>query len=255
MKAVIKVLIIEDELPAVKRLRSMLKQHRPDWEVVHIIDTVEESVEYLNKKINIDLIFMDIQLADGHSFDIFNHVKLNIPVIFATAFNEFALKAFQVNGFDYILKPLTEEDFCRALDKYDSYHQSNSLDYNGLINAFKTGSSKSYKSRFLIKIGDQLKFVNVGDIAYFLYEDGYAQIITVQNDKFLLEESMDDLLKSVEPSMFFRINRKCIVHVNAIDKIHTYFNSRLKLELKPSCKFDIIVSRERVQDFKEFLGN
>lgn len=253
MNRVRKVLIIEDEIPAVKRMVSMIKKHRPNWIIIEIIDTIEESVHFIENNNEFDLIFMDIQLADGHSFDIFNHVKLTKPVIFATAYDEYAIKAFKVNGLDYLLKPLTDKDFLRAINKFEQLWNQDLRDISELLSSINT-NQQNYKSRYLIKIGDHYKFIAVADIAYFLYEDGYTKIVTRKNDHFLLEESIESIIKTLNPSSFFQINRKFILELNSIDKIYSYFNSRLKIELKPNYSEDIIVSRERVKAFKQFLN-
>ena len=248
----IQILIIEDELPAAKRLQQLIAKTAPTGEIIDIIDSIEDAVVWLKNNPTPDLIFMDIQLADGFSFEIFEQVKIESPVIFATAFNNYAIKAFQVNGLDYLLKPIEEAELQRAIIKFKQ-QQSQHIDYSQLSQILKNTATQNYKERFLIKISEQMKFVKVEDIAYFLSEDGYVFIITHKNDRFLLDAPLEQINPKLSPTLFFQINRKLILNINAIGKISTYFNSRLKLQLVPPTKEEVIVSRERVKNFKAWL--
>ena len=247
-----KVLIIEDELPAANRLQSLIKKLRPSASVVEIIDSVSDSIDFLNSNPELDLIFMDIQLADGLSFEIFKHHTLECPVIFTTAYDHYALKAIKVNGLDYLLKPLEEEEFNLALNKFDSTEPRKSFDFLTVIEQLKQGNPE-YRSRFLVKLGDQLKMVNVADIAYFYSEAGHVSLVSNTGKTLLIDFTLDQLENELNPSQFFRISRKSIVSIPAITQIHSYFNSRLKLELTPKMDEETIVSRERVQAFKAWL--
>ena len=256
------ILIIEDEIPAAKRLQQLIAKAEPEWITIDVIDSIDDAVLWLKSKPKPDLIFMDIQLADGFSFEIFEQIQVESPVIFATAFNEYAIKAFQVNGLDYLLKPIEEAELYRAIEKFKKQYDTSlaqkdpdnlALDYSQLALLLKNVNTPVYKERFLIKIGEQMKFVKVEDIAYFLSEDGYVFIITHRNDRFLIDDSLEQISAKLKPTLFFKINRKLILNINAIDKISVYFNSRLKLQLKPITKDEVIVSRERVKGFKGWL--
>lgn len=258
----LQILIIEDELPAAKRLQQLIAKAEPEWRIIEVIDSIEDAVLWLKNQPKPDLIFMDIQLADGFSFEIFEQIQIESPVVFATAFNEYAIKAFQVNGLDYLLKPIEETELHRAIKKFKKQYNTSptqetsgnpALDYSQLALLLKNVNTTAYKERFLIKIGEQMKFVKVEDIAYFRSEDGYVFIITHRNDRFLIDDSLEQINPKLKPTLFFQINRKLILNINAIDKISAYFNSRLKLQLLPNTKDDVIVSRERVKNFKGWL--
>jgi len=249
-----KVLLIEDEFPAAKRLRKLIEQTCPDAEVIEVIDSVEMAVKWLREFETPDLIFMDIQLADGLSFDIFTQVDVESPVVFTTAYDQYTLKAFKVNSVDYLLKPIDVKELEAAVHKYKTLYQSNmEFDSSVLAQLVANISENKYKERFLVKIGQQLTYVSVEDIAYFYSDDGMLYVQTVQHKRHVLDYTLDQLEKMIDSKFFFRINRKIITHLKAIKKIHTYFNSRLKLELDPAIDLDVIVSRDRVGDFKEWL--
>jgi DNA-binding LytR/AlgR family response regulator len=248
-----KILIIEDELPAANRLQQLMQSLEPDWEVIKVIDSIEDTVIWLKEHSKPDLIFMDIQLADGFSFEIFEQIEVESPVIFATAFNEYAINAFKVNGLDYLLKPIETNELERAIGKFKTYFNTPAFDYSHLSELLKKNDTQTYKERFLIKMGEQMKFIQVKDIAYFLSEDGYVFIVSDKNDRFILDDPLEQIIKKLNPGTFFQINRKMILHIDSIQKINTYFNSRLKLELAPDPKTEVIVSRERAKGFKQWL--
>ena len=249
-----KILIIEDERPAAKRLSKLILSEKPKAQIIEMLDSVETAVEWFGNNTNPDLIFMDIQLADGLSFDIFNHIEISSPVIFTTAYDQYTLKAFKVNSVDYLLKPIDADDLKNALCKFDTYFQKQqAFDATGIENLLQSLSQKSYKERFLIKIGQNLTYLPVEDIIYFYPEDGS---VYAQNDKgkrYILDYTLDQLETQLDPDLFFRINRKYFIQLKSIQKISTWFNSRLKLELRPKPEGEIIVSRERVGDFKAWL--
>ena len=249
-----KILIIEDELPAARRLERMVLEVEPDWEIIQIIDSVELAIQYLEGNASIDLIFMDIQLADGYSFDIFEQVKIKVPVIFATAYDEYAVKAFKVNGLDYLLKPIESDDLERALAKFNKNKQTVQLDYSQLMQLM-TNKEKTYKERFLVKKGDELKFVETQQIAHLHADTGYVTLTTHQGDRFLLDYTLDHLKEQLPPKQFFQINRQFIVNIQSISVINTWFNNRLKLKLTPRVDEEVTVSRERVKDFKRWLDS
>lgn len=250
-----KVLIIEDEKPAAKRLTKMVKTCRPDCEIIDTLDSVEVAVDWLKNHSKPDLIFMDVQLADGISFEIFGQTEVTSPIIFTTAYDEYALQAFKVNSLDYLLKPIDPEELDKALCQYDKYtRQGNKTVNNSAIeHLLQTLTKKEYKERFLVKIGQQLTYLKVNDIAYFYSEDGLIFACQQNGKRHNLDYTLDQLADLLNPNDFFRINRKIITHLPSIKKIHTYFNSRLKLELAPNTTLETIVSRDRVSDFKKWL--
>ncbi len=249
-----KILIIEDELPAARRMERMILKEEPSWEVAKIIDSVEFAVDYLKKKPEIDLIFMDIQLADGYSFDIFEQVDIQIPVIFATAYDEYAIQAFKVNGLDYLLKPIESDDLARAIDKFKNTKNAVRLDYSQLLQLM-TNKEKTYKERFLVKKGEQLIFIETASIAHLQSDSGYVNLTTHEGDRFLIDYTLDTLKEKLPPKQFFQINRQFIVNIKSISVINTWFNNRLKLKLKPEIAAEVTVSRERVKDFKKWLDS
>lgn len=247
------ILIIEDELPAARRMERMILKEEPSWTINRIIDSLETAVGYLKTKPKVDLIFMDIQLADGYSFEIFEQVDVQVPVIFATAYDEYAVQAFKVNGLDYLLKPIEKEELCRAITKFKEYSFTNKLDYSELLTLIKAKEA-TIKERFLVKKGDELKFIETKDIAYFQSDTGYVNITTHQGERFLIDFTLDYLRDQLSVQYFFQINRQFIVNVKSISVINTWFNNRLKLKLTPSVDTDVVVSRDRVKAFKVWLG-
>jgi two-component system, LytTR family, response regulator LytT len=257
-----KILIIEDEAPAAKQLTKMLQKNDPSITIIETIDSVEASVKWLNTFPSPDAIFMDIQIADGLSFDIFNHTNINCPVVFTTAFDQYAIKAFRVNALDYLLKPIDEDELNDVIlklkqQKGTSREGGTSYPFNpDFLQNLRTKftNPNAFKTRFLIKQGTSLNFVETQDIAYFFSEDGLTHFYSIQNKKHLIEQTLDDLEHQLNPSDYFRINRKIIVSIKSIKKISPHFNSRLKLELNPHYLEEIFVARERVADFKTWLG-
>ncbi|MEL6717095.1 MAG: LytTR family DNA-binding domain-containing protein [Bacteroidota bacterium] len=251
-----KILIVEDEYHAVKRLKSLIKECRPKAEIVATVDSVEDGVEWLNQNPHPDLAFFDIQLADGLSFDIFRQTKLEIPIIFTTAFNEYAIQAFKVNSVDYLLKPVDEEELANAFQKFDRLQPKTTAYDADTINALMQSIlEKNYTERFLIKIGQQLMYLPTSDIAYFYSESSLSFIKTKSNQKHLVDYTLDQLESMLPPKKFFRINRKMIVSVSCIHRVAPYFNSRLVLQVLPKdSDLEFIVSRERSKKFKDWLG-
>ncbi len=249
------ILIVEDEPEAAARLSKLLKDLRPDVHIVASIDSVKSAVKWIGSNSSPELIFMDIQLADGLSFEIFEQVEIKVPVIFTTAYNEYALKAFKVNSIDYILKPLDKDEVAAAFRKYENLTgQLQPRDKMiESIGAAMQMLTKRYKERFVIKVGEHLRSVEVGDVLYFYSLEKTTFAVTSDARKHVLDFTLDQLEGLVDPAKFFRINRKYIVAVGAIRDMISHTNSRLKLLLKSSDDDDIIVARERVQEFKDWL--
>jgi DNA-binding LytR/AlgR family response regulator len=249
------VLIIEDEPLAAQRLEKIAKELKPGIKVVDKIDSVKRSIEWLRKNDPPDLILMDIQLADGISFRIFEQCEVKSPVIFTTAFDEYALKAFKVNSIDYILKPVDKEELSNAFKKHEVLTQSANQNEKVMesIGYAMQMLTKKYKERFVVKVGEHLKSVEVAEVLFFfsLEKTTFAQ--TRDGRKHILDFTMDQVEGLINPERFFRINRKYFVAVDSIQDMISYTNSRLKLVLKTSDDPEIIVARERVQEFKDWL--
>ena len=250
------VLIIEDEPFAQQELMRLLNGIDPDIRVMRCIDSVEESVSYLEGGSTIDLIFMDIQLSDGISFEIFNRTEVTPPVIFTTAYDEYAIKAFKVNSIDYLLKPIEEEDLARALEKFrkwESKQGGGTFFTNQQLEKVLGLYKPTHKSRLVVKMGDRIKHVEAKEIAYFYSEDKVTFIITTAGERYMLNYSLEQLEQMMNPDDFYRLNRKYIAHIDAIGSIDKYFNSRLKIGLKPEVEDDVLISRTKVSDFLNWL--
>jgi len=252
------VLIIEDEKAAAKRLINQLAEIRHDYRVLECIDTVEYAINWFNANPLPDLVFLDIQLADGTCFEIFEQVRSEIPVIFTTAYDSYAIKSFELNSIDYLLKPVSIDKLSRALDKFDTlqdYFQKNlpSTEIINKLSAFIT-NKKPYKSRFLIPQPDGYLPLLTDDISYFYFESNKVYIISKTGEKYNFNYSLDRLEKELDPNLFYRANRSFIVSVSSIKKIHNYFNYKIKLELMPSSRKELIISRLRVNGFKKWYN-
>lgn len=249
-----RILIIEDERPAAHQLAKLLREARPDAILFEHIESVSRAVEWLKREPSPDLIFMDIQLADGLSFDIFTHIPIQAPVIFTTAYDQYTLRAFKVNSIDYLLKPVEPEELKAALDKYDQvFRRPAPLDNRLVEQLIQSLSQPAFKERFLIKTGQSISFLPVEEIRYLYAEEGLVYARTPLNRKHHLDYTLDQLEESLDPTRFFRLNRKIITHIEAITRISPFFNSRLIVDLQPPADFDVIVSRDRVNPFKHWL--
>jgi DNA-binding LytR/AlgR family response regulator len=244
------VVIIEDERLSAQRLELMLQELSSDLRVVSRLSSVKQSIEWFATHSLPDLIFMDIQLNDGLSFEILDHIKGEPPVIFTTAYDEYAIRAFKFKSVDYLLKPIDQDELVLALQKYSRHHQSGYGPYSEISKMF----SRDYRQRFLIKVGEQYVPVKTNEIAYFYFDNGMTYLRTFQQKRFPMDHSLERLMEMVDPLEFFRINRKLIVALNSVKQIHGYFNSRLLLKIEPEFEDEVIVSRERVNDFKGWIG-
>ncbi|AFL83441.1 response regulator of the LytR/AlgR family [Belliella baltica DSM 15883] len=246
------ILIIEDENPAAKRLMQLIKEILPTAILYGNLDSVESSIDRLSSNPAPDLIFCDIQLADGLSFSIFENIEVNSPIIFTTAFDQYAIKAFKLNSIDYLLKPIDPKELKHAIEKFQQQTQTPNLDFNKIKEIIQA-ENKTYKSRFLVKIGEKIQSIPTSDAAYFYSEERITFLKTYENKKFVLDYTLDQLENMLEPKQFFRLNRKYITSFSSISEIHTYSNSRLKIILKDCSDNDILVSREKVGAFKDWL--
>ncbi len=249
------VLIIEDELPAANRLVKMLESIDSSIQVVNRIDSVEASVKFLQTDPTVDLIFMDIQLADGLSFDILSQVNIQTPVIFTTAFDQYTLKAFKLNSIDYLLKPIDEKELRQAVYKYNRIYRQPESDYpDKLLQLVKEMNLRQYKERLLIKRGQQLSYLKTNSIAYCFADGKLCYAVDFSGNRHMIENNLSVLEEQLQPSRFFRINRHLLVNIESVKKVHTWLGGRLKLEIDPGTSVETIVSRERVNAFKEWLG-
>lgn len=243
-----KVLVIEDEIPAQEELVRILRKHFPNIEIVDIIGFVRDSVEWLRNNTT-DLIFMDIQLLDGCCFDIFDVVEVRTPIIFTTAYDQYALKAFKVNSVDYLLKPVDEDELVAAVRKMD-YKYDN---IRNLIESYMP--TVRYKTRISVKTGDIYRFLLIDEVAYFHSEDGFTYAVTNNETKHIVDYTISSLETQLDPKRFFKLSRGCIVSIDSIEKITAYFNSRLKVTLKGRKNISIILSRVRVPDFLNWIDD
>jgi len=249
------VLIIEDEKPAAKRLEQLIKKCQPDVTILDQPESVKATVRWLKGNAAPDLMFVDIQLADNLSFEIFRQVRVETPVIFTTAYDQYTLQAFKLNSIDYLLKPIEEEELQQALQKYHRFFDAPKrvMDAEMVKKIMQSFEQPSYKERFIVKAGQQLSYIQVDDICYFYSEDGLAFAQLGNSKRHSIDYTLDRLEPILDPSQFFRLNRKVIAHIKSIRKIEPYFNSRLVVTLHPKPAFDVIVSRDRASDFKAWL--
>ena len=249
------VLIIEDEAPAANRLTVLLQRISNEINVVQKLDSVEAAVNYLQSASNIDLIFMDIQLADGLSFDIFQRTTVTTPVIFTTAFDQYTLKAFKVNSIDYLLKPIDEAELNCAVDKYRRFYYKKDDDFSEkIIKLMREMNTTAYTERLLIKRGQQLSYLKTATTAYCYADGKLCYAVDFDSNKYLLETNLSQLEEQLHPAKFYRINRTLLVNIESIMKVHTWLGGRLKLELSLKAHAETVVSRERVSGFKNWLG-
>lgn len=248
-----KVLIVEDEAPAYRRLQRLIESVKPDCEIIEVLDSISGAVEYFNENHQIDLIFMDIQLADGLSFEIFDKVEVDTPIIFTTAYNEFALKAFEVNSIDYLLKPIDEEDLRKAISKWEKFQlKKNSIDFKSILEQIKP-EDKNYKQRFLVKKRDQLKSINVENIAYWVLDHGNVWITTQAGEKFSYDKPLDEIEQNLDPKIFFRLNRQFIANIKSVKSASIYDKNKLLVHLSPEAEKPAVVSRDKAGDFKRWM--
>lgn len=248
------VIIIEDEKPSARRLQRML--NTVDVEANTLLHSVEESIEWFQENDHPDLIFLDIQLSDGLSFEIFETLEINSAVIFTTAYDEYALQAFKLNSIDYLLKPIDEDDLKVAVEKFKDrtpQKQSVTLDFNDIKKLLVNPIEREYKKRFSVKVGQHLKLINIEDIECIYSENKGTYVHTIDGRNYLLDMTLDQLEDELEPHIFFRVSRKFYVNINAIKDIISYTNSRLQIKLNHYKEQNIIVARERVKDFKNWL--
>jgi DNA-binding LytR/AlgR family response regulator len=266
------ILIVEDEEATARKLRRLVQEVEPDATVAGLTVSVDESVEWLQTHPKPDLILMDIELADGQSFEIFNRVSVTSPVIFVTAYDEYAIKAFKVNSIDYLLKPVKEDDLRAALTKLRMMKEAFFEQPDGLKTSLATLLRKlassstteesfafvpvepTYRDRFLVKQGQRLFSVPLSDVAYLFTRNKLSFLKTSDEHEWMIDYTMDELSTLLDPNRFFRLNRQIIAELRAIDKVNLYFNGKLKVSLHPVFEEEVIVSREKAGEFRIWLG-
>jgi two-component system, LytTR family, response regulator LytT len=253
-----KVIIIEDEAPAIRRLEKLLKEIIPTIEIIETFDSISSSTSYLSNHPRVDLIFSDIQLADGLSFEIFQQVKVTSPIIFTTAFNEYAIRAFKVNSIDYLLKPIDIKLLRLSIEKYQNLKKSTSFpELQPLLNqllANMTSPNDTFRQRFLVNYRDTFQRIDIEEIAYFLSENKLTQLVTHEGKSFIIPETLEELESSINPRLFFRANRQFLINSKSIQQIFTHFAGKLKIILCPSASQEVYVSRIKATIFKQWLN-
>lgn len=252
-----KVLIIEDEAPAFRRLNNLLNENHNEMEVIDVLDSVSDSLSWFANNDMPDLIFSDIQLADGLSFEIYGRTTVSCPIIFTTAYDEYMLEAFKTNGIDYLLKPIDETNLARSIEKFRGLTVQNdapndSPDLSALLAALD-GKSNVYKSRFLVKVGAKLIPLSVDNIAYFHSNEGATEIVTTSGKTYIIDPPLDELERSLDPQIFFRFNRKILGKFSSVQTVHQYFKGKLKVDMLPSLDGGAIISRDKARAFKDWM--
>lgn len=252
-----KTIIIEDEYPAAERLQRQIKKIDAKIEILAVLQSIESACEWLKNEESPDLIFSDIQLSDGLSFEIFDQISVKSPIIFTTSYDEYAIKAFKVKSIDYLLKPIKAIELERAIQKYKDFEHSFSkneyaLKIESLIDNLKPSHQK-YKNRFLVKSQEQLIPVSQEEIAYFFTSNEMVCLVRKDDKQWLVDYTLEELENLLDPSLFFRLNRQLIANISSIGQINTYFNGKLKLSLQPIFSQEVLISREKAQAFKNWL--
>lgn len=257
MSLALNVLIVEDETPAAEKLQRYLGRYSPEIRIAQVCDSVESTAAWLMAhQAEIDLIFMDIQLKDGISFAVFNKLQVEKPVIFITAYNEYALDAFKVNSIAYLLKPVTFEDLKTSLDKFTALRAQFTVSgaREESIKALADGTDrKSYKNRFMVKVGDHIRSITTDQVLFFFADGRDVYLVTTQSRKFIIDFTLESLEEVLDPAQFFRVNRTYILSIGNIQDVVMYSNSRLKITTQPTWDKEIIVSREKVSEFKDWF--
>lgn len=249
-----RILIIEDETPAFERLKAQLKKTLPEAEIVAHHRSVKSTVDFLDSNPRIDLAFFDIQLEDGSSFSILENANVSFPIIFTTAYDEYAIQAFDHHSIGYLLKPISLDALKKSIEKFRQ-QSSETVQTETLLNALKNMQSKHYKERFTVKIGDRIRIFETQDISVFYSRLKGSYLFSNQGKHHLLDQSLDTIESLIDPEKFFRVNRKHIIHIDAIEEMIQYTNSRLKIKTTRTFDEDIIVAREKVKSFKLWVEN
>ncbi|NND94626.1 MAG: response regulator transcription factor [Flavobacteriales bacterium] len=248
-----KAIILEDESRAAKRLQRLIEEIDNEIQILEVLESVRGALGYFQNNTNLDVIFADIQLADGLSFELFEQIKPDCPVIFTTAYDQYAIKAFKNNGIDYLLKPIDEEELEKAIAKLKAMTQVPKLaDLMALAAQLNTGKKVS-RSRFMVKIGSKLRSITIEEVAMFYSENKGTYIQTKEGRNYLIDSALEKLEDEVDDSLFFRISRKYMVNIDSVEEMVLWSNSRLKLKIQGSTDEEIVVARERTKDFKSWM--
>lgn len=256
----IKVLIVEDEIPAQITLKKLIDKCCPDSQIVMTLTSVNSTVKWLEENPEgADVIFMDVELSDGICFEIFEKVKISANVIITTAYDNYAINAFKINSLDYLLKPIIDEDLKRAwqrcIERIEAHREPNIEALLDIVSKASSNIDKEYKKRFIVKAGEKIVIIPVDDIAYCYSEDKSTYAVCRNGARRLLDYSLDTVQEMLDPKLFFRISRSCIVSINSIENISKHLGTRLKLQLNPKTEENMVVSRSRTSDFLEWLDN
>ncbi|ULQ55944.1 LytTR family DNA-binding domain-containing protein [Flavihumibacter rivuli] len=250
------IVIVEDEAPAAERLIKMLKEYDPAMQVQARLDTVQSAVDWFSQHGSPDLVFLDIELGDGRSFEIFSRIQINSYIIFVTAFNEYAIQAFKYNSVDYLLKPLKKNELHYALDKFRNMSGASqpTVDLAALLDNLQPKGNKVYKNRFLVKKGTRYFSIEAKEVAHVYTRDRVHFIKTKDGTDYIIDNNLDELEEQLSPDHFFRVNRQFIVNYDTIQEVHAWFDGKLKIMVKPTPFEDIVISRLKAGDFKEWLN-
>lgn len=248
-----RVLIIEDESAAARRLAKLIQEVEPAAEIIGQLDSVESAVKWHEQNNAPDLYFLDIQLADGLSFELVSQLQIKQPIIFTTAYDEYAVKAFKVNSIDYLLKPIDKLELSDAIQKYKSSLSTKPSELHALVNEL-LAARKQYRERFLVRKGDSFVPLLADEIAYFYAEEKVVFAKSKQNQRYLIEFTLDQLESSLNPSLFYRANRQFMLALDAVKRVSNHFNGKLKVIVEPGFEEEILISREKASAFKSWLG-
>jgi len=254
----IKVLIIEDEIPAQRLLKETLQEINIETEVIDCLDSIKSAVEWFQQNKHPEIVLLDIQLSDGLSFEIFKQVKIESLIIFTTAYDEYTLQAFKVNSLDYLLKPIEKDELQAAFEKYRQYNKqfiqekNSSIDFSELAHLIKNEKIE-YRKRFLIQSNESFFYLLVEEIALFYSKQGITFAVTFEKREYPVNFSLESLSEQLNPEFFFKVNRQIIININAIKRVHSYFNGKLKLETKPERSEEIIVGKDKAAEFRRWL--
>ncbi len=248
----IRVLLIEDELPAAKRLSKLITEIAPDFEIIQTCDSIESAVAFLKNSDQPDLLFLDVQLGDGISFEIFKQVDVNCPIVFTTAYDEYVFRAFELNSIDYLMKPIHKDELARSIDKFNKLNKPHQSDWQ-FISSILQKDNATYKQRFLVSSGANLITVKTTEVAYFYSVERSTFLTSTQGKSYAVDFSLDKLEEILSPKEFFRVNRQYLVSMNAIKKINVLSKSRMKIILEPLSTDEVFVSNARTHEFRIWL--
>ena len=254
----LKVLIIEDEIPAQRLLKETLQEIYFETEVVDCLNSIKSAVEWFKNNTHPEIVLLDIQLSDGLSFEIFKQVKIESMIIFTTAYDEYAMQAFKVNSLDYLLKPIEKDELQAAFEKYQLYNKqfiqekNANIDFTELASLIKN-EKPEYRKRFLIQSNESFFHLPIEEIAFFYSMQGITFAVTFEKREYPVNFSLESLKEQLNPDLFFKVNRQIIINIEAIKRVHSYFNGKLKLETQPSHSEDIVIGRDKAARFKRWL--